>query len=79
MEVKLFAILAEQLGDQVHLKVSEPITADKIKQAMVAQFPQTMGVIKDSMVAVNQTFVTTEQFQAQQVNEIALIPPVSGG
>ncbi|MFC6171161.1 MoaD/ThiS family protein [Loigolactobacillus jiayinensis] len=78
--VKLFAILAEQIGrSEVELSIATPITAATVKAALQAQFPQTAAVLADCLVAINQTFVSEEHFAPDEVSEIALIPPVSGG
>ncbi|MFD1319149.1 MoaD/ThiS family protein [Loigolactobacillus zhaoyuanensis] len=78
--VKLFAILAEQIGhSEVQLTLTAPITAAAVKTALRAQYPQTASVLADCLVAINQTFVSEEQFAPSEVTEIALIPPVSGG
>ncbi|KRM95430.1 MoaD/ThiS family protein [Loigolactobacillus rennini] len=78
--VKLFAVLAEQVAqNEVQLPLKTPITAATVKQAMAKKFPQTTPVLTDCLVAVNQTFVTDESFQPEEVREVALIPPVSGG
>ncbi|MFD0896890.1 MoaD/ThiS family protein [Loigolactobacillus binensis] len=78
--VKLFAILAEQVGQaEVQLQLPTPITAGAVKAAMQAAFPQTSSVLADCLVAVNQTFIDQEEFAPSEVTELALIPPVSGG
>lgn len=78
--IKLFAILAEQIGQtEVQLSLTAPITAAAVKAALQEQFPQTAAVLADCLVAINQTFVSEERFAPDEVTEIALIPPVSGG
>ncbi|KRK40303.1 MoaD/ThiS family protein [Loigolactobacillus bifermentans] len=80
MEIKLFAFLADQLGEQITVALDEPVTAQQILTTVREQYPKVSSALKDATVAINQTFVTDDQsFQLAAIHEIALIPPVSGG
>lgn len=79
LSVKLFAMLQEQLGDVVTVNVPEKPTADQIKQAVSASSPNLQQLISTSRLAVNQEFTTSGSLDVSQSDEVALIPPVSGG
>lgn len=82
MQLKLlmFAGLAERFGGPV-LDVSLPeesITAGQLKAYLTDIHPQAASVIALSFVAVNQEYAE-EEGVIREGDEVALIPPVSGG
>ncbi|MGM0212700.1 MoaD/ThiS family protein [Enterococcus sp. AZ109] len=77
--VKLFAYLAEQLGSQVTIELPELVTKQTIVALLIEQFPKSKNEISGCNVAINQSFINQECFNVEEINEIALIPPVSGG
>ena len=80
IKVQLYASLAEAAGTrQVELRdLPEPATADDIGVALFALFP-TLGALRESVIyAVNEEFVQGD-FPVQAGDDVALIPPVSGG
>lgn len=80
IQVKLFAGLAERLGSSIiTLQLEETIhTVGQLKQWLETQYPEAASQIQASFVAVNQEFASSDlAFTAD--DEIALIPPVSGG
>lgn len=79
LHVKLFAMLQEQLGDQVTIHVSEQPTADQIKLAVSESSPNLRQMIQTARLAVNQEFTADGPLSVTATDEIALIPPVSGG
>lgn len=79
IQVKLFAMLAEQLGETVTVVVPEQPTADQIKAAVGQTAPALRQLIGTSRLAVNQGFVRAQPLPLQTTDEVALIPPVSGG
>lgn len=79
LSVKLFAMLQEQLGDVVTVNVPEKPTADQIKQAVSASSPNLQQLISTSRLAVNQEFTASGSLDVSPSDEVALIPPVSGG
>lgn len=79
LSVKLFAMLQEQLGDVVTVNVPEKPTADQIKQAVSASSPNLQQLVSTSRLAVNQEFTTSGSLDVSPSDEVALIPPVSGG
>ncbi|MCD1258839.1 molybdopterin converting factor subunit 1 [Paenibacillus athensensis] len=78
--IRLFAGLAELLGGPV-LQVELPqssITADELKGHLAERYPEAAGRIEMCFFAKNQTYAAGDEPLGEQ-DEIALIPPVSGG
>jgi molybdopterin converting factor subunit 1 len=79
IEVRLFAILKERAGvDRVEVDLAEPATvADAI--AALAQLPGLSALAKGgARMAVNREYATDDVL-LKPSDELALIPPVSGG
>ena len=80
LTVQLFANLAETCGTrQVELNgLPQPLTAALVMDAFIDRYPQ-LGEMRDSiMFAVNAEYVGAEHPVAVG-DDVALIPPVSGG
>jgi molybdopterin converting factor subunit 1 len=76
--VRLFARVREVAGtESIRLRVSPP-TAGGVREALAARYPAAGGLIAGSAVAVNGDYAQTDR-PVTQADEIALIPPVSGG
>ncbi len=79
INVKFFAGIAEVTGKREHLlEISDASTIKDILEQLVETFPQAKDMILKSMVSVNHDYATKDQ-TIQSSDEIALIPPVSGG
>ena len=78
--VQLFASLAQAAGQRSVLLEDLPdaTTADEISAAVFLRFPQLAGLWESVIVAVNEEYVRGE-FPVRGSDEVALIPPVSGG
>ncbi|HEY2495069.1 MAG TPA: molybdenum cofactor biosynthesis protein MoaE [Paenibacillus sp.] len=78
--IRLFAGLAENIGTSL-LKyniLELPITTDQLKKVLSASYPQAASQITASFVAINQEYAMGHDLITNN-DEIALIPPVSGG
>lgn len=79
VQVRLFAILrdAASVGD-VRLELSEPATVASVAGPLVERFPLLAPYLSRVAYAVNCNYAapTTE---LREGDEVALIPPVSGG
>ncbi len=76
--VRLFASLREEVGQEVvELEVAKPCSVDTLLQAFNARYPkaQRTGPV---LVAVNQE-VGNASVEVHEGDEVALLPPVSGG
>ena len=78
IKVKLFAVLKEQLGEEIDLEVPEPATARSLLDSFLAAHPQFAGARNSLNVAVDHSYSREDQpISAGQ--EVAIFPPVSGG
>lgn len=82
MRVKLlmFAGCREAVGRK-ELEIELPETVSTVSEAMevvLSRFPQLQGISKSAAVAVNAEYVSGDAPVADG-DEIAIIPPVSGG
>jgi Molybdopterin converting factor, large subunit len=78
--VRLFAGLAERLGGN-EVRVSsarDGMTAGKLKALLSERFPSHAGLIGASFVARNEVYAADDEPLAYG-DELALLPPVSGG
>ena len=79
--VLLFAVLREAAkADHVEVGVQSaaPVTVGTLLSSIEAQCPAVARWLPHIRVAVNCTYVSSEQVVTPQ-DEIALIPPVAGG
>jgi molybdopterin converting factor subunit 1 len=81
LQVRLFAVLRERAGrDSLEIEVAEGATVAEALQALAAE-SEPLGAALAAMpvvMAVNRSYVGTEATLATG-DELALIPPVSGG
>lgn len=79
LNVLLFAGLKQSAGtDQLTITVQADATVQTLLNALAAAHPHLAGSLAQCRVAVDQEFVDNEHPVAT-ADEIALIPPVSGG
>ncbi|MEE9164533.1 MAG: molybdopterin converting factor subunit 1 [Thermoplasmata archaeon] len=76
--IRLFASLREEVGQEtVSLELENPATVDTLLSAFSAAYPQAKSV-GQALVAVNQEVAEGKTGVAAE-DEVALLPPVSGG
>jgi molybdopterin converting factor subunit 1 len=79
ISVKLFAILRDRAGaGEITLDLPEGTTAGAVATAVCQRFPELADLAKRSAVALNFEYVPTDT-ALKNGDEVALIPPVSGG
>lgn len=80
LNLLVFAGLADRIGSSsLTLDVPGlPISAGDVKQLLSEAFPEASSLIATSFVAVNQEYAP-EDHLIREGDEIAFIPPVSGG
>ena len=78
VKVKLFAMLKESLGEEVELQVPEPATVNGLMRRFVEEYPQFKHAAASLNVAVDHTYSPGDHPIAEG-QEVAIIPPVSGG
>jgi molybdopterin synthase catalytic subunit len=77
--VRLFAVLREQLGrSEQTLKVPVGTTIGDLYPLVIAEQPRLAGLRRSVMLMVNQDYVDNG-YVLQQGDDVAFIPPVSGG
>jgi molybdopterin converting factor subunit 1 len=78
-EVKLFAVAKERVGaDTITVDVADDACVRDLRQTLAAQYPALSDVMRLMMVAVA-TDYASDDTPLRPGQEIALIPPVSGG
>lgn len=77
-KIKAFGISREIIGGKLlELEVPEGYTIAALKQELFQKYP-AFGELKSLYVAVNNEYAN-EEILVKEGDEIALIPPVSGG
>lgn len=75
----IFASLADRLGtDRIALELNVGATAGDLLDALGTQFPDVAAFRGSIAVAVNMSYVKADHVLSES-DEVALIPPVSGG
>jgi molybdopterin converting factor subunit 1 len=79
VRVRLFALAREQVGAEwVEVELVNGGTVGELRRELANRLPVLAGAIRISMVAVNAEYAGDE-VALNSGDEIALIPPVSGG
>tara|TARA_B100000686_G_scaffold61229_1_gene65826 strand:+ start:168 stop:449 length:282 start_codon:yes stop_codon:yes gene_type:complete len=79
IRVLFFASCREIAGSsQVDLSVREGITVGELKNEIVATYPDLAGIAPSLSTAVNMEYASDDDIISSN-DEVALIPPVSGG
>jgi len=77
--VKLFAAVRETIGSAaVNLELPEDATIGTAKSALAQMFPQISVLLARSVMARNQDYALDTDVIVSS-DELAVIPPVSGG
>lgn len=78
INILLFGITKEIVGQQkLSLEVPEPATVPVLMEELGRQYPK-LSELQSLMIAVNNEYAQEQQL-LRESDEIALIPPVSGG
>ncbi|HKQ21462.1 MAG TPA: MoaD/ThiS family protein [Nitrososphaeraceae archaeon] len=79
IKVKLFAILRERVGEsEITITVPTGITVNYLNSELLKKYPQLKSFNNKFVTSVNWK-VTTGDTIISSKDEIALLPPVSGG
>lgn len=77
--VRLFAILREKAGtSEMTVELPERSTVADLLTAMESSYPNLSSSVPHTMIAVNTEYVENTHL-LHDGDEVALIPPVSGG
>ncbi len=79
MKVKLFAALRDHAGSgEIPVDLPDGATVADLQAALRAALPQAEAVLAAARIAVNLAFVSPATV-VRPTDEVAVIPPVSGG
>lgn len=76
IKVKLFGI-AKDIVSSSYFETETGISVNKLKQNMIAQFPAFTD-LRSVLVAVNDEYAEDDVMISEK-DDVAIIPPVSGG
>ena len=77
--VLLFAMYRERLNENcLRLTVEHPATVFSVLHQLQVEHPDIGPLVEHTLVAVNQEYAEGDQILSEG-DELALIPPVSGG
>ena len=76
IKVRFFARYRELVGkDKIEMEVEEGATVASLKKRLEKEFPELGGI---DLVAINNEYVEPE-YRLREGDEVALLPPLSGG
>ena len=79
IEVKLFAVAKEiAQAETFQMESDGPISIAEVREKMASAFPELARVLGHTRFAVNAAYATDQQLVSDS-DEVAIIPPVSGG
>ena len=79
LQVRLFALYRDRLGmDTLEVELEEGVPVTHLAERLTASYPNVFPPASDLVIAVNQEYADPALI-LQQGDEVALIPPVSGG
>ncbi len=79
ISVKLFAGLHELIGErEVRLELPEGATVGDLRERLSSRYPAIAPFLGTLVCAVNEEYMPSEHCLCEG-DEVALIPPVSGG
>ena len=79
IRVKLFAALRDLAGDEVvEVEVPDGATVGELRRVLGTQVPLARSLLQRSGIAVNLDLAENDR-PLQATDEVAVIPPVSGG
>lgn len=79
VSVQLFAAARDRIGrSSIQVEVGEGATVHELRCRLSEDYQQLSDIVPRAMVAVNTEYARDDQL-LRAGNEVALIPPVSGG
>jgi molybdopterin converting factor subunit 1 len=77
--IRLFAVLRERAGvSQLTLELPVGATVATAKDSVLQEYPQLANVISPAAFAVNRSY-SSASAELRDGDELAFLPPVSGG
>ena len=79
VKLLLFAAAKEIAGtQQLEISLGEPYTVQRLKSALVSEFPELTALVSRSAFSVDHKYAKDDT-EIGPTSEVAMIPPVSGG
>ncbi|MBI1246311.1 molybdopterin synthase sulfur carrier subunit [bacterium] len=79
IRIKLFALAQDLAGaEEVTLDVAPGATIETVREALANQVPELKSMLVSCAFAINNEYATTSS-PVEPEDEIACLPPVSGG
>lgn len=79
VHLHLFAIFRDTIGaDHILLEMPAGSTVTDLRQELSQRWPTLQNLLERSAIAINQEYVSAHHVLSSD-DEVALIPPVSGG
>lgn len=79
IKVKVFAILKDRVGrEEIHLDFEQGISCREVLRRLETQFEGIAPILWHSLVAVNGQYANGNTL-LEANDEVAILPPVSGG
>lgn len=79
LDVLVFGVLRDHVaGNQLSVQLDLPATAEDVVAKIGEQYPRLRGMLEVTRLACNQAYVSDDAV-VRAGDEVALIPPVSGG
>ncbi len=80
LKVLFFASAREAAGTgQVFVELQDPALISSLLRKLMEDYPDLDIQGKQISVAVNKVYVTNEDIQLRDGDEVALLPPIAGG
>jgi molybdopterin converting factor subunit 1 len=74
----MFAAARDAVGSSVDVEVPDGATVADLRSQLITDYPQLAELIRRAMFAIDATYANDDSV-ISSVNEVACIPPVSGG
>lgn len=79
VEIRMFAVARQLAGcDPCRVEVADEATVADLREALLVVVPELAGMVAQIRFAVNAEYAS-DTTRLQAGDEVALIPPVSGG
>ncbi|MGA9174344.1 MAG: MoaD/ThiS family protein [Thermoactinomyces sp.] len=78
IRILCFAEIGERLGKSINITAGENLSISSLRQLLCDQYPECKELIETCLIAVNQEYANEDTVVGAK-DEVALIPPISGG
>lgn len=77
----VFFAKSRELTNEKEVKqlLTSPTTISKVKEEILLLYPCLQPISDNFVIAINQNYVDEQSIQLNENDEVAVIPPISGG